>query len=358
MDSAQRFLIVNPFGIGDVLFTTPLVAALKAAYPYSDIDYWCNERVRGLFKYNPDVREVFALSRGDLKKIFERSLSEGVRKSIRLTRQLRRGRYQTVFDFSMDHRYGLACKLLGFPRRIGYDYRGRGRFLTDSLPIEGFEGKHVAEYYLDLLRFLGITPASGAMVLKVPERARIKSRILLHSLGVKDNERVVGIVPGAGASWGKNAHYKHWPALRFAQLADRLIEECGVRVALMGDSSEQMIADSIFASMRHKAVHLVGKTSLEDFAALLSTMSVCVGNDGGPIHMAVALDIPTVSLFGPVDDVVYGPYPRSGRHAVITLPMECRPCYKKFRVAVCDRERACIAGITTDSVFSAVRSRL
>ncbi len=358
MATAQRFLIINPFGIGDVLFTTPLIGALAEAFPGCEIDYWCNERVRDLFKHDPAIAQVFGLSRGDLKRIYQRSLLEGLRATFALARKIRRRRHSVAFDFSMDHRYGMACKAMGIKRRIGYNYRDRGRFLTDSITIQGFSGRHVAEYYLDLLRFLGIEPEIRPMTLTVPQHLAIKSRILLQALGVGDKDVLVGIAPGAGASWGKNAYYKHWPAIRYAHCADRLIEECGVKIILLGDASEQAIAESIVSVMRHKPLSLVGRTSLEEFAAMVGNCRALITNDGGPLHVAVARGVPTVSMFGPVDELVYGPYPASPKHMVIKKEMVCRPCYKKFRVPVCDLDRACINTITVDEVFQAVRSLL
>lgn len=357
-DTGKRVLVINPFGIGDVLFTTPVINAIKDAYPQSHIGYWCNERVASLFKHNAAVNEVFALSRGDLKRIYRQSPLKAIVSCLRLIRDLKRARFELCFDFSLDHRYGLWTKLLGIPVRIGLDYKNRGRFLTQSIKIDGYEGKHVVDYYLEALALAGITPRSRHLSLTVPADNRIKNSIQLASGGVREKDILVGIAPGAGESWGKNARFKHWPVIRFTQLADRITEELGAKIVIVGSPAERSIADAIIYAMKHKPVDLVGKTSLEELIATLSNLDLLIANDGGPLHMAVALGIKTVSIFGPVDETVYGPYPPSPKHRVITGAVECRPCYRKFRIMDCDKDRECITTITTEQVFEGVKALL
>ena len=157
----EKFLIINPFGIGDVLFTTPLVRALKERYPGSFIGYWCNERVGDLLKSDPDIDKVFPLSRGDIKRVYK-----GFKRTIvlfDLIRKIRRERFDAALDLSLDSRYGLWSRLAGIKKRIGFDYKGRGRFLTDSVPLEGYSGRHVVEYYADLLKFIGAKTSSPGL---------------------------------------------------------------------------------------------------------------------------------------------------------------------------------------------------
>jgi ADP-heptose:LPS heptosyltransferase len=110
--------------------------------------------------------------------------------------------------------------------------------------------------------------------------------------------------------------------------------------------------------MRNKALDLVGKTSLEEVVALISKLNLLVTNDGGPLHIAVACGIKTVSIFGPVDDLVYGPYPPQDTNIVLKTDLSCRPCYKKFKMPACDKNRECISRISVDQVYDAVRRLL
>jgi len=354
----SRFLLVNPFGIGDVLFTTPVARAIRDAYPAGFLGYWCNQRVAPMLQYNPDIDTAFGVSRGDLKKTWSESKIKGITDFYGLLRQLKTGHYDAAIDFSLDCRYSLLAQLAGIKRRIGFDYKKRGRFLTDKLALDGYSGKHVVDYYLELLKFLEVEPRSRQLYLYTGQQEQSQSKKFLEYHGIHEQEAVIGIAPGAGASWGEDAARKHWPAARFAQIADRIIDELKVKVVLLGDASERTIADVIIYSMKQKPIDMVGKTSLAQLAALIQRLRILLTNDGGPLHMAVALGVRTVSIFGPVDEKVYGPYPPSEKHTVLKAGLECRPCYEQFRLKPCDKEKECITLIDTAEVFEALRRLL
>ncbi|MDO8662441.1 MAG: glycosyltransferase family 9 protein [Candidatus Omnitrophota bacterium] len=352
-NDVKRVLIINPFGIGDVLFTTPVIRAIKEAYPDSYIGYWSNLRVKPLLESNPKINKLFALSRGDLKKIYRASFISGLLNSLKLLRDIKKGHFDICFDFSLDHRYGLFAKLTGIRRRIGFNYKGRGRFLTDKIDISGYNDKHAVEYYLDLLRFLGIGAKDKSLELIVSFSEEEKARNFLAARGIEKNDLVIGIVPGAGGSWGKDASYKHWPALKFAQTADRLIDEFKAKIVILGDRTEQAISDVIINAMRNKPIDLTGKIKLERLPAVIKNLNLLISNDGGPMHMAVALGVKTVSVFGPVSELVYGPYPDHRNHIVLKWDMQCRPCYRNFKLEPCDKERECLKSVNVEDVFAA-----
>jgi lipopolysaccharide heptosyltransferase II len=349
----KKFLIINPFGIGDVLFTTPVIKAIKNVYPDSHISYWCNERVSAILKGDSNINSIFALSRGDLKKLYNDSWTKGTKKFFGLLAGIKKGRFDTVIDFSLDCRYGLACKVLGIKKRIGFNYKKRGRFLSDKINIDGYKGKHVVEYYLDLLKLIGIKAEDENLYLAVPQDNQAKAQFKLARLGIKQGDLLVGISAGGGASWGKEASYKHWPALKYAQLADKIIYGYKAKVVFLGDDSERAIADIITSAMKNKPIDWVGKTTLDEFAAAISCLDILITNDGGPLHIAVALGKKTLSIFGPVDDKVYGPYPAGQKHVVIKKELSCRPCYNNFRFQGCSREaRECINNISVEDVLA------
>ncbi|MBU4346040.1 MAG: lipopolysaccharide heptosyltransferase II [Candidatus Omnitrophica bacterium] len=355
----KKFLIINPFGIGDVLFTTPLAKAIKDNYPDSRIGYWCNERVRGIINNNPDIDKIFALSRGDLKKIFHRSRLEGIKRFLGLLSAIKKEKFEAVFDFSLEHRYSLISKLLGIKKRIGFNYKNRGRFLTDKIDIDGYNNRHAVEYYLDLLQFVNIKPGNSNLNIFVSQGNKVKAENILIQAGIQDRGLLVGIAPGAGASWGQDASLKHWPAARFAQLADRLISDFGAKILILGDITERPIADTVINTMNNKAIDLTGKTSLEELIAIIDKLHILISNDGGPLHIACALNKKTVSFFGPVDSKVYGPYPPDAeRHIVLKKNLECSPCYRNFRLTNCLRNRQCLEDIDVALALSAVSSLL
>lgn len=359
----KRILIINPFGIGDVLFTTPVIRQIRENYPDSVIAYWCNQRVEDILKNNPCIDKIFALSRGDIKRIFRESKIKAIREFLMLLFKIKKEKFDTALDFSLDQRYSLIAKLLGIKRRIGFNYRNRGRFLTDKVDLEGYSHKHVVEYYLDLLNILDIITKNRNLELSAPETAGIKFESLFslpygQKAETAAKETIIAIAPGAGESWGENASFKHWPAEKFARLADKLIDKHQVKVLLLGAAAEKTIAETIVKIMKNKAVDLTGKTTLEELIAIISKIDILITNDGGPLHIAAALGVKTVSIFGPVSEAVYGPYPPSDKHIVIKKNIDCRPCYQKFKFSPCQREKECISSIEIEEVLSAAEKLL
>jgi len=351
----KKTLIINPFGIGDILFTTPLIREIKRQYPDSFLGYWCNERVKDILTANPHIGKVFGLSRGDIKRISRRSRLEGIGCFFGLLSALKKEKFEIALDFSLDHRYGLMAKLAGIKRRIGFNYKNRGRFLTDKIDIDGYSSRHVVEYYLDLLHFLGIIPQSRDLELFIPAQEKLKAQKLFADLSIKEGDLVIGIAPGGGASWGRDAVRKHWPAQNFAQLADRLIRGLGAKVLILGDSEEKTIAARIGEVTAGRAIDLSGRTNLAELAAVIERLNLLIANDGGPLHMAAALGKKTLSFFGPVDPAVYGPYPPDEkRHIILRRVVDCSPCYVKFRLAQCYNDKECLNGISVDDAVDRV----
>jgi len=354
----MKFLIVNPFGIGDVLFTTPVIRAIKERYPDSFIGYWSNLRVKPILASNLQINKVFALARGDLKKFYQESIFKGLSLAVKLAWRIKKENFDICLDFSLDRRYSLFAKIIGIRQRIGFNYKGRGRFLTQRIDLAGYQKRHVVEYYLELLKFLHIPAADKRLYLAVFPESELKAKNILASAGIEENDLVIGIAPGAGGSWGKGAPYKHWPALKFAQVADRLAAEFKAKILILGDESETRISDVITQVMRHKPINLAGKTGLDILPAVIKNCNLLITNDGGPMHLAVALEIKTVSVFGPVSEAVYGPYPENRKHIVLKWDLDCRPCYKNFRLAPCDKDRECLRSVSADAVFEAAMTLL
>ena len=353
----EKFLIINPFGIGDCLFTTPVISALKEKYPNSFIGYWCNERVSDLLKNDPRIDTVFALSRGDIKRVYKGFKRLSV--LLNLISRIRKEKFDTAFDFSLDSRYGLWSGLAGIKKRVGFDYKARGRFLTDKIDLKGYSGRHIVEYYADLLKFMNIEFRDKSLYLAVSgeNRTRAKERLLKSWAG--QSGPIVGIAMGGGASWGKDAFYKQWPPKNFAEIADKLIKDRNASMVLLGSSDDKPLADIIMSYTKGKnTLDLTGKLNLEELAAMIKELKLLVCNDGGPLHMAVALGVDTVSVFGPVDEKVYGPYPPSEKHAVVKKDMKCRPCYEDFRFEACLNDRRCLEDVTVDEVYSKIKALL
>ena len=354
----KRFLIINPFGIGDVLFTTPVIRSIKAYDSTAFIGYWCNERVRDVLKDNPRIDKIFALSRGDIKKIYQRSKIEGLLQSLRLFSRIKKEKFDLCLDYSLDNRYGLTAKLAGIKRRVGFDYKKRGMFLTDKMPLSGYNDKHVVEYYLDLLKPLGISPVAGGLELFLKDASAIRAKNIISRYSIDRKRPVIGILAAGGLSWGKDARLKHWPAIKFTRLIDEISEKFGALTILLGDASERPVAEVVAMSAKHKSVDLVGKMTLEELIGVIKDLDLLITNDGGALHIAAARGIKTVSIFGPTDSRVYGPYPSDPkRHIVLKSAQDCSPCYRNFRYPPCQKN-ICLEEIGVNEVMEAVSALL
>ena len=351
----KKILLINPFGIGDVLFTTPIIHTLKDNFPNVKIGYLCNRRTASILESNPYVDYVFIYERDEFEALRKKSNLAWLKKIFLFSNQIKKERFKVTLDFSLNTPYGFFSWLAGIKERIGYDFKKRGRFLTKKVKLLGYCDMHIVDYYANLLKYLGLELKYKKLELYLKNEDIYKIDEVLSKESVKPSDLLVGIIPGAGASWGKEASLKHWSAERFAQLADKIIENYQAKIIIMGDFFEKEITKNVIEKMQHKAIDLSGETTIGELAALLNKMKLIITNDGGPLHMAVALGIKTISIFGPVSEVVYGPYPLSENHIVIKKDLNCRPCYQKFRLATCLRDRECIKSISSEEVFAAVR---
>lgn len=357
---ARRVLIVNPFGIGDVLFTTPLVQALRRAFPEAYLGYLCNRRTEPILRENPDLDALFIYEKDEWRDLQRQSAWRGLRYLAGLLQQVRRARFDLAVDLSLGERYALTLALLGVPRRIGFDYRRRGRFLTDRLPIDGYHDQHVVEYYRRLLAFLGITMREGALQLRVSDADARWANDWLAAQAFRPGAPRIGVVPAGGVSWGIGAPFRRWGAEGFAAVGDALAERYGAHLILFGERADQPICAAVSRGMKRPCLNLSGQTTLGQFVSLLGRLDLVICNDGGPLHLAVSQQVKTVSVFGPVDPRVYGPYPADARrHRVICREeLPCRPCYHQFRLPPCPYERACLTGIKPEAVIEACAALL
>ncbi|MDD5428204.1 MAG: glycosyltransferase family 9 protein [Candidatus Omnitrophica bacterium] len=355
-----RILIINPFGIGDVIFSTPIAEILRKKFPDSFIAYICNRRSLELLGSDPNLNRVYVYERDEYKDMWERSRFRYFRRIFSAAGELKRQKFDILIDLSLAYQYTLFAMISGIKKRIGLNYKNRGRFLTDRIDIKGFDEKHVVDYYLEVLKFLGIDTAKDKVSVKIYVPALLAGRAdaVLNDLGVRRGDLLVGIVPGCGASWGADAGYRRWDKKSFTVLADKLIEKYNARIILFGNKKEAGICAAIAGASKNKIIDHCGKTSIPEMAALMSRCRLVISNDGGPLHMAVGLGVDTVSIFGPVDEKIYGPYSDRGKHIVVCKKdLGCRPCYKKFKYKKCE-ERACLSGISAEDVFAAAESVL
>ncbi len=344
----MNILLINPYGIGDVLFTTPTLHVLKDEFPQGKIGYLCNKRTAELLKFNPFVSQIFIYERDEFKKL---SSVGRVRWFFNFIRNLKNYDFNAAIDFSLSSTFGFFAWSAGIRKRVGYNYKKRGFFLTDSLLIEGYSAKHIIEYYADILNLIAVEIKYNKPELYLNEADIVKTNEIFQ----RNKRRVIAIAPGGGASWGAEAELKRWPYEKYARLIDNLVEKYNAQVIMLGSFDEAALAGRILARTTHKVINLCGKLGLNQTACVINLSDLFIGNDGGLLHIAVALNKSTLSFFGPVDPKVYGPYPPDDKkHIVLRKNLECSPCYQNFRLKTCLKTRECLYSIDIDSAIEAV----
>jgi len=334
----RKILLINIFGIGDVLFTTPLISNIKENLPECFIGYVCNKRTAPILASNPKINKVFVFEKDEYRGLLRKSKIDFFKKICSTIKEIRSENFDTLIDVSLNSQVNFFTRFTGIPERIGFNYKNRSPFLTKKVELKSYESKHVVDYYLELLQGLGFSIKNHNLeIFPSAEDSREISDLLAKN-GIKSNDKLIAVIPGGGASWGKDAVHKRWSAEKYAQLSDKIIENSGGKVILLGDQNEKDLCRNIASSMNQKPLDLSGELSILKLAAILKKCRFAIVNDGGPLHIAVAAGVKTVSIFGPVDENVYGPYPSMG-HFVVIKDIACRPCYRRFRLAQCEHHK-------------------
>ena len=236
----------------------------------------------------------------------------------------------------------------GIPQRIGYARDGRSMLLTNAVPVPkpGEIPAHEKYYYLELLRRAGwidSIPEEPFIKLLVTESNRSRAAQFLADAGARPHALRIAI--GAGAAYGSA---KCWPPMRFAELANRLQSQWDADVILFGAASETPVSCAIASEMRQPPIDLTGKTAIADLPALLSQCHVFVGNDSGAMHIAAAVGLPTIGVFGPTDPL--GTAPVTPRSTIVRHQPYCSPCFLRR----CPIDHRCMTHITPGEVEAAV----
>lgn len=321
MLTKARFLIIRLSSIGDVLHSTPVARALKTAWPNCHITWLVGQVPSDLLGSNPYIDELYIWPR----ERWENHMRRGqFKKAWQLWRSLQCDLQSRNFDVTLDIHglflSGMIATASKAPRRIGMGNTQELNWLfmneiAPSLPQE----VHVIERYLSVLKPLGIHSKEYAMTLHLPDEAIAFAKNFLRSHGVAETDTIIALNPGT--TWPS----KNWPTEYYAIVAKAL--QNNGHILLCGGPSEQALGESIVTQSNVPVINAINQTSLLQLAALISQCNVLVTGDTGPLHMGIALNIPTVSLFGPTDPQKFGPL--TGEYVILQESIDCRPCHKK-----------------------------
>ncbi|MDD5195785.1 MAG: glycosyltransferase family 9 protein, partial [Candidatus Omnitrophica bacterium] len=337
-------------------FSTPLIRNLKENFKDAPLTYICNRRAESLVKDNIFLDKVLVFEKDEWRAQARQSKFEFLRKFFSFLGEVKREKFDVMFDLSMNSQYGFFFKMAGIPKRIGYNFKDRGRFLTHKLELtQGYSESHVTDYYLELLKFLNITPKKYPFDLFLKDDILKAAEELLRTNLLDKDSFLVAVCPGSGDSWQETAYFKRWPQEYFLEVCQWLQTGLGAKIILFGSKVEQSICDYIYNGLSDKPLNLCARVNLEEFAGLLSFSKLVLTNDGGPFHMAQALKKKTVVFYGPVDEKVYGAYPDRKNITLFAGDLPCRPCYKGFKFPSCSLDKKCLRDITPQEVIPAIK---
>jgi lipopolysaccharide heptosyltransferase II len=360
MKKPKRVLIVHPFGIGDALFITPVIRALHEAGAHR-IDLLLGSRTRALFECHPFVSKIYEWDKSRIQGVMNRAQKIGF--FMQLFWRLFRNRYQVMLDFSLTTEYSLlGLVLFWIPMRIGFKVKKRGTFLNRSIRLsKAFSDKHVSEYYLDLLQFIDVQPQTKQFDFFLSDDDRKQAQSFLEPFLASGECPFIVVAPGGGESWGKDARLKQWPVSHFAELTRKVHAELNGkrnRIFILGGPNDHILGKALASELRElEAINLVGKIPIRISAAVIEKSLCFIGNDGGLVHIAAAFKRPLISIYGPVDPKVYGPYPqRPDALSVTNTGPECRPCYQNLRYQADCIHVECLTYLQPKRVLDVMRS--
>ncbi len=322
--------------IGDAVLSLPALEALRAHFPTAEIVVVAKPWVSELYLYHPAVsRQIIYDPAGGHKG------PGGFR---RLIQSLRSENFDAAILFQNAFHAAWMAWRARIPVRVGYAREARSGLLTDAVeaPSKAAYG-HQVYYYLQLLFRAGLIEKPSRVVeirLAVTEAEKKWAGRRLIALGLGGPRVLVGFNPGA--AYGPA---KRWLPERYAALADRLISALHADVLIFGSSEERPLAEEIARAMKHMPVILAAETSLRQFIALLAQCRLVVSNDSGPMHLAAALGLPLVAVFGSTDERATGPLGRQVK--IVKRSVECSPC----GLRECPIDFRCMKAIAVDDAL-------
>ncbi len=360
----KKILLIKLSAIGDVVHTFPVLNKLRRRYPKARIDWLVTPEIAELLRQNPAISNVIEFSRDEWSTPWRAAPYVG---AARLIATLRATEYDLVLDLQGQLRSAIFAFASGAPVRIGFDrpraevWKTLSRKIPDEAKKHAWQGAregsflaythhislpsldvHPVERNLGVAPMLGLDDGAPDFSFPVPPEATTRIDALLDYYDI-GKARLIVVAPGT------NWETKQWRREGFAEMA-RYFRQKGFAVTLIGSDGERALCQEI-ARLAPGTVDLAGETTLSELAALIRRATICITNDSGPMHLAVALDRPVVSIFGPTDPVWAGPYRRGG--AVLRTELDCSPCYLR-ELHRCNFGHACMVNISASTVIERV----
>ena len=316
----KRILVIKLDHVGDVLLATPVFDNLRQAYPNAELHALAGKWSRVILENQPAVDEVI-----EYNSPFFCRTEQPTRllETVQLYLRLRREKYELVVELRGDWRTVCSALLRVAPKQIGR----AALQVANKLGFSRFSGTHETTRNLDVLNRAGIPTPVQTPTFPVTAEDKKWAADFLAARGVHAAQRgtdpptrepLIAIHPGSPVA------LKRWRPERYAKLADWLVAQKRAKIIFVGVDAEMPIIAEIQALMREKSFNIAGKTSLTQLASILQLCQLFIGNDSGPMHLAAAVGIPTIGLYGPGDPGRFGPV--GAQCQTLRQKPDCPPC--------------------------------
>jgi heptosyltransferase II len=331
----DKILIRGTNWIGDAILTLPAVAAVRATYPKAHLAILVKPWVADIYKLFSDADEII---------IYEKKFDNpaGI---FRIAQMLKENKFDAAILLQNAIEAAIIAVAARIPLRAGYDSDARGLLLTHPVrrPPE-IKKVHQINYYLEMVKALGCISVDRDMHLETKINSD-HARNVLHKFITEPKKAVIGIAPGA--TYGPA---KKWLPDRFAAVADELSETYSAQVIIMGGRADEETAQEVKKLAHTPLINLAGKTSLLEAIYLISQCRLFISNDSGLMHIAGALNIPTIAVFGSTNPVTTAPV--GAKSVIVRKEISCSPCLKK----TCPTDFRCMSMISVEDVLQVARS--
>ncbi len=352
----QRILVIRLDLIGDLVLSLTVVRALKRTYPDAEIDLLATSASAKVALHDPHLSEIITYD----PNIWRRPKALLQPKNWRDTQALVQHLHARHYDLAVSvygQWAGVLAVLSGAKRRVGFGSESYPVFMTDSVPGRHWsplDNKHEVDYCLELAQAAGAILTTNDRIphLNVDAQSAQEIELLLRNEGFQQDKPLIVCHVSSN-----NGQSKRWPLPYWATLLDRLIREEGAQIVLTGAPADLPIIENITSRMHEHPINLAGKTSLTQLAALLKRANLLISGDSGPIHMATALGVPIIGIYGPTNPSLSGPV--SPDTTVLRSTIWCSPCYNMKDPADCRfYTTQCMKNITPTQVFEVVHDKL
>jgi len=349
-EDIRKIMIIKFWGIGSIILASPAIMTVRRKYPKAKIFFLTFAQNKDICESLGVIDEIISIDRSSLFNFFTQTIGAII--------YCRRLRLDLAIDLEFLARFSsIMTYLSGAGKSVEFYSSILWRGSLSKIPVHYNYYFHVTENFLNLVRALGIKEETQLLLKPVIEdNAREKARQIFERLNISEGVTVIAV----NINSSDMAKERRWPKENFAFLVSRLLDKYHLKIILIGGKEDKTYVDDfmkLVADHKDSVFNISGETRVKELIAILDKCSILISNDSGPLHIAEALGLPTVSFFGPETPVLYGP--KGDKHLVYYRNLLCSPCMNihNNKLVDCIMNNQCMTGIKPEEVFISIEQK-